>query len=412
MAYFLRLSDAIDSVFLGSESSPVGVDLIGDFRIEFKVDTSVGATVAPIFGDFAATSHGLLLRSNGNCRFRISGVNTITGSVGLGVVEGFIERENNVVTWSFGANAGSTTRAGTLRINNFGRYNGSTTGAFDLYYIRIFDSGVKIHDYNKQTINGPNDTVLPDTVGGNDGTLVNFPTDNSQWVFYDDGGGTGVIADSAFSVSAPTFSGSASATLPQPVVDVSYSVSIPTVSASVDASLPQPTSDIAFAVNTPSVSASASATIPGYNASVSFSVSAPTVAASASATLPSPIASVGYTVSAPSFNASASASLPQPDSGITFTVNAPSISATASATQTGYNADVAFTVNAPSVSISASATLPQPNTAVSFAVSPPQVSVVAIVGGIAIIVDEETNINQRVLSNNINAPILSNNING
>jgi hypothetical protein len=225
------------------------------------------------------------------------------------------------------------------------------------------------------------------------------------------GGATGVTSDVTFTVNAPTVSASASATLPQPSSDVAFAVNTPTVTGDIAATLPQPSGNVAFTVNAPSVSANASATIPGYNASVSFTVNSPAVSADASATLPNPSANIVYTVNAPSISAGATASLPQPDSNIAFTVNTPSVNATASATQTGWNADASFTVNAPSVSISASATLPQPEAAVSFAVSPPQVAVVAIVGGIAIIVDDETNINQRVLSNNINAPVLSNNIN-
>ena len=315
----------------------------------------------------------------------------------------FSNETSSYAIWTLGA---------VVRNSNF---SVSSACNMNLYSITFSDDTVgatDFRDYNKQTLSGSNDTTLPDTVGGNDGALVNFPTDNSQWVFFDDGGSSSVTADVTFIVNAPTASASASATLPQPSADVSYSVSVPTVSASVAASLPQPLSDVAFTVNTPSVNANTSATIPGYNASVSFTVNSPTVSADASATLPSPGAGISYTVSTPSVSADLTASLPQPDSGIAFTVNTPSVNATASATQTGWNAAVNFTVNAPSVSISASATLPQPEAAVSFTVSPPQVAVVAIVGGIAIIVDDETNINQRVLSNNINAPILSNNING
>lgn len=268
---------------------------------------------------------------------------------------------------------------------------------------RYYESGVIQNDWDFNQSSG---STAPDLVGSNPATL----SGGFSWVFY--GGAAGVTADVAYTVNSPSVSVNASATVIAPQADVAFTVSSPSISASSSATLPQPASDIAFTVNAPTVSASASATMPGYNASVSFTVSAPSVAVSASATLPNPIANVGYTINRPIVSASATASLPQPDSDISFTVNAPSIAATVEATQTGYNANVAFTVNAPTVSISASATLPQPETAVSFAVSPPQVSVVAIVGGIAIIVDEETNINQRVLSNNINAPILSNNING
>lgn len=332
--------------------------------------------------------------------------------------------------------------------------------SWDLYRLQVFNlSGGLIYDYDPSATGGTGST-LPDVEGGNDGALVNFPTDNSQWVFYDDGGGVTVTADAAFSVSAPSFAGSTSATLPQPTVDIDYSISAPTVSVSASASLPnpsanvsyavnspavsasalstlpRPTSDITFTVNKPAVSAGSSPTIPNYNASVSFvvntpvvsaevgatspnysafvsfTVATPSVATSVSTTLPNPTAAIDYTVNAPSIDVNAAASLPQPLSDIGFTVNTPSVSAMVSATQTRWNIDAGFTVNAPSVSITTSAALPQPDSVVSLTVSPPQVAVVAIVGGIAIIVDDETNINQRVLSTNINAPILSNNING
>lgn len=58
----------------------------------------------------------------------------------------------------------------------------------DFYRLKVNQSGVLIHDYDPSASNGTG-SILPDTIGGNDGTLVNFPTDDSQWVFYDDGQG-------------------------------------------------------------------------------------------------------------------------------------------------------------------------------------------------------------------------------
>lgn len=229
----------------------------------------------------------------------------------------------------------------------------------DLYGVTISSGGATVNDYDPSLSGGIGQTLY-DSVNSQNGTLNNFPNDNSQWVVYSD------------SVSA----------------------------------------DVSLAVSAPSVAVSASATMPGYNATVSFTVSTPSASVNASATLPNPSADVSYAVSAPTISALASATLPNPVSDVAFSVSAPSVSVSAAATEPNFNSNVAFTVSAPTVSISASATLPQPESAVSFTVSPPSVSVVAIVGGIAIIVDEETNINQRVLSNNINAPILSNNING
>ena len=64
--------------------------------------------------------------------------------------------------------------------------NGNRHG--DLYHFEVYKDGALTNNYNKQTLIGSNDTVFPDTAGGNDGTLVDFPTDDSQWVFFEDGG--------------------------------------------------------------------------------------------------------------------------------------------------------------------------------------------------------------------------------
>ena len=433
MAYYLAFTSGSEYVDIPSAISVSGDGVLAEIDFEYK-----GASNDVICG---GTSFSDYWRINNDNQFRISiagsanNVNLISPLVvGTRYMLKLVRTGSSVEvrdSTNTAITSATNISANPFIIGKIGSFhNGSSNLTMDLYG---FKAGSET--YNPSLSNGTG-SILPTESGSNQGVLTNFPTDDSQWVFYDDGGGSTVTVDVAFSVSAPSVSGGASATLPQPNVDIAYTVSVPSVNASVSASLPnpnadvsytvniptvsasasstlpQPQSDLSFTVSTPSVDAGASVTIPGYNASVSFSVNAPSLSSNASATLPTPVANISYTVSTPNINANTTASLPQPLSDIVFTVNTPSVSATASATQTGWNADVDFTVNAPSVSISASATLPQPDSSVSFAVSPPQVSVVAIVGGIAIIVDDETNINQRVLSTNINAPILSNNING
>lgn len=252
---------------------------------------------------------------------------------------------------------GSITREEPIRIgahiNGSGPFNG------DLYRAEI-DTGNSFHLYDPSISNGTGQ-ILPDTAGLNDGALVNFPTDDSQWVQY------------------------ASAA---PSADVNFTLSTPVFAASADATLPQPSASIAYNIN------------------------APTFTVGATVTLPNPTAAVAYTVNAPTFSVSGEVTIPQPTANASFSLPVPTIAASATATEPNFNASVNFALPSPTFSAEATATLPQPESTVSLAVSPPNVSVVAIVGGIAIIVDEETNINQRVMSNNINAPILSNNING
>ena len=89
-----------------------------------------------------------------------------------------------------GESIGVVTSTDSLNFNQLLRSQNDGVGRFegDVYYIKgSFNGGVSdTFNYNKQTLNGSNDTVLPDTVGINDGTLVNFATDNNNqnWVQY------------------------------------------------------------------------------------------------------------------------------------------------------------------------------------------------------------------------------------
>lgn len=200
------------------------------------------------------------------------------------------------------------------------------------------------------------------------------------------GGGGAVTANVAFALNTPTFLSSASATLPQPIANGAFSIASPSFNAGANASLPQPIADAAFTLNAPTFSANASATIPSFSASVAYSVNAPTFTADATVTLPSPTADAAFSLPAPSFAASATA------------------------TEPSFNASVNFALPATTFSAYATATLPQPIADGNFTITAPAFSVVAIVGGIAIIVEDETNINTTTLSNNLTVPPLSNNI--
>lgn len=94
-----------------------------------------------------------------------------------------------------GGTIGTASNANDFRVIQFGDFDITRNEAFQGKFYRVTAStngGASVtNDWNKQTLSGTNDTVFPDTAGGNDGTLVNFPTDNSQWVFYDDGQGGG-----------------------------------------------------------------------------------------------------------------------------------------------------------------------------------------------------------------------------
>ena len=69
------------------------------------------------------------------------------------------------------------------------------------YNAEIETNGIKIHSYNP-TATGGTGSILQDTSGGNNGTLLNFPTDDSQWLLYDDGTGT---ADTTITLESSSY---------------------------------------------------------------------------------------------------------------------------------------------------------------------------------------------------------------
>lgn len=262
---------------------------------------------------------------------------------------------------------------------NFGTTSVSST---DYKLIEFEVNGVVTNRYDPSA-SGGSGSILPDTIGGNDGTLVNFPTDNSQWVFYSDA--SGVDADVAYTVSSPSFSASASASLPQPVSYIAYTASAPSFSVTADASLPNPVANANVTVNSPLFSVAASATSPNINASADFSVSAPEFSVNASSTFPNPVSDVSFDVESPSFSVSATATLPQPVADIAFNQGKPSFSVSASPTITGNVATCLIDLEAPQFNASAQATFPQPDCDIDFTTSAPTFSVVAFAGGNAII---------------------------
>jgi len=93
----------------------------------------------------------------------------------------------------------------SLIFNNLGRFLtlGNSTRYGDLYYFKVTKDSVLTNNYDPSATDGTG-LVLEDTVSGNDGDLLNFPTDDSQWVFYDAGGG-GLVITSIAIASAESF---------------------------------------------------------------------------------------------------------------------------------------------------------------------------------------------------------------
>jgi len=80
----------------------------------------------------------------------------------------------------------------------------------NLYHLKVWDDASQsslVRYYNPSATSGTGLVLKDTTAGGFDGTLVNFPTDDSQWVYYDAGGST----TASITESAPVFSDSITA---------------------------------------------------------------------------------------------------------------------------------------------------------------------------------------------------------
>ena len=306
-----------------------------------------------------------------------------------------------------------------------------------LYRARFWDDSTQsllAIDYNKQALSGSNDIILPDAVSGNDGTLINFPTDNSQWVFFDDGGGSSVALDGAATLPSLAVAGNASATLPQPQLSASINLTQLSATGSASVTLPNPKLSASVLFGQLTASGVASATLPNPQLSGAITFNAATVTGSVSASLPQPTLQGAITFPTVSANGNASATLP--GFSLSASVTLPSITATGAAQATLPQPNLSASVSMPalssvgaaettepSFSLSASVTLPALTASGSMAATLPQPSISGnitlpriratgyIVGGeVVITVTAQTNVTEPTLSTNVNEPTLSTNI--
>tara|TARA_Y100000114_G_C11760930_1_gene329684 strand:- start:659 stop:1855 length:1197 start_codon:yes stop_codon:yes gene_type:complete len=194
MAFYLEFDGANDRVSLAS-----GVAMADGISID--IDFEYGGDNGDILSGFISNNPGrwaLLITGGGNLAFFSGTSGTTTGTATLVAGTRYtvnLSYSGGVASVSLDENPDITaTPSALLPLTQID--NGILT--MGLYGLSIGVGGSVIHNYDPSASNGTG-SILPDTVGGNDGTLVNFPTDDSQWVFYDDGGG-GVLDISPSSI--------------------------------------------------------------------------------------------------------------------------------------------------------------------------------------------------------------------
>lgn len=239
-------------------------------------------------------------------------------------------------------------------------------------------------------------------------TLVNFPGDDSQWVFY---GAGGVSISASVLSKKPLVTASASASVPAVDASVSALANKPYVSVSAQASIPQPDLSLSVLAKKPAVIISASASLPQPDASIAAISKKPEVSISVSSTSTLPVASISMTANKPSVSLDSSASLPQPQAVLNATAKKQIVSAVVYPSIPSWIASLTVDTKRPIVSIAASQTLPQPLISIGVSAKRSIISVAATQSGIQIKSLPDARISIESASNSVSLQAQDNSIN-
>ncbi len=190
--------------------------------------------------------------------------------------------------------------------------------------------------------------------------------------------------DINFDLAAVEFSGTASATLPQPSGDILFDLPAVEFSATGSATLPQPSGNINFDIPSIEFSGSGSATVPFPVGNISFDIPSIEFSGTGSATQPNPIGDIAFDVAPIEFSGAGSASLPFPVGNISFDIAPIEFSGTGSATFPQPSGDVAFDVPAIEFSGTGGATQPDPVGNISFDIPAIEFSATGSVTGVTL----------------------------
>ena len=303
-------------------------------------------------------------------------------------------------------NASISNFPATLTASQIFALNGSENVEGDYQNFTIVDSTTSLPTLNLDaTASDHSNTglqpVLVDTIGSNNATGVNFPTDGSAWIDLGGGGGSTNNSELDFSVAKPEFSSSVEVNKPEYTSTINLSIQKPLFSAIVEIEDPIFASALDFNVSKPEFSSSATTEKPEYNLSVAFDITKPIFNASVvnGAKVFSSLVSV--LMPEPEFSATSQSIKPEYNSGSNITISKPIFSATVLVLEPSNNTVVNLTVNKPEFSSSVATTKPNYDSEVDFALSSPVFSAMVVNGVISFSFSERRNFNTKSNSTNI-----------
>lgn len=218
-------------------------------------------------------------------------------------------------------------RWGTFTVDRFGLWPENSTFNGSLYRATCYQNNVIVNDYDPSASNGTGTTLI-DTIGGNNGTLVNFPTDNSQWVFYESGGAANESTVS-YDLGAIDYAVSGQITAPAITATVSYDIGAIDYAVIAQQLAPGNSASLSYDIGAISYEVSAQQSAPQFSASVGYEIGGVGFAVQANtgtpvnmATAAYDLGSIGYSVSAQSIAPQLSASLEYDIGSIDYAISA------------------------------------------------------------------------------------------
>ena len=219
MAYFLRKTAANNNLAAVNIASRINfmragsAGYTGNFEVEFEIQ--MNGTSLPFISQDILDGQRLLIFTNATTLEIRRSAGNISWTLPVSAANRCIYRlvgdssSNTIQLFQNGVSLGTRSGADFIWIQTLFGF-GSNARNYDFYFLKLSNNGSLVHHYDPSASNGTGTTLI-DAVGGNNGTLVNFPSDNSQWVFYDGAGGEEQITSSGGIASALT--GGASTTV-------------------------------------------------------------------------------------------------------------------------------------------------------------------------------------------------------
>lgn len=253
MGYRLRFDGVNDYCQFGSSMS---IDL-GLAAYTFEAKLVLNATPTALGGLLGrnGTSAGFFITST------LSLVAYASGTLRYQTAANFFLQDGNVHTYRLEHDSGGAWRAyrdGTLISS--GTFSTTTTAApliwigqgnnssnsfcsMDLEYLEV--TGVTNAQKWDANLSGGTGTTLPTTSGTNQATLINFPTDNSQWIFFSSGQTVAVNG------SLPKLTGALTLNEINPSYTISVSGQLPKVTGAISLNEVNPVFTVAAAGQLP-----------------------------------------------------------------------------------------------------------------------------------------------------------------